>query len=99
MLDKLLNFDRDRTELDEMLALYGFGKTLLATYAEFELEAPERITNNLETIAEEIRAQAKDNLMKAERELVREIEGLKSAEEKRTEKSERLARIRAKLGK
>ena len=99
MLEKLLNFDRERAELDEMLALHAFGKTLVASYAEFELEAPERVLLNVETIGEEIRARAKDNLQKVERELIRELEGLKTKEEKKGETEARLARVRAKLGK
>ena len=48
---------------------------------------------------EEIRARAKDNLQKVERELIRELEGLKTKEEKKGETEARLARVRAKLGK
>jgi hypothetical protein len=99
MLEKLLNFDRDRTELDEMIALHAFGKTLLATYAEFELEVPDRLGENMTAIGNEIRARARDNYEKAERELMRELEGLKTKEEKKSETEARLARVRQKLGK
>lgn len=99
MLEDLMNFDRDATDLDDMVSLFAFGKSLLKTYEELELEAPEKIRDNMGVIENEIRAKSRDNLERAEREIARELEGLKTKEEKKNELLERQARVRAKLGK
>ncbi len=62
MLEQLKNFDEDRYNLDEMVALLSFAKDLNVTYADQGLEPPSWLKENTRSLERVIQAARRDDL-------------------------------------
>lgn len=98
MLTKLRTFNVDGLEVDEAVALYAFGKTLGQTYAEFGLEPPEWVGEQLEVLRREIKDRQRDALIKDLKDTKARREGLRTVDEKRAELDAKIARLEAAIG-
>lgn len=98
MLDALRKFNKDNADLDEMMSLSAFGKTLQAEYLTHAVPVPDWLTSTMTTLGHEISSKTKDQLEKRRRELLAQQSGLETAEVKRTRIAKELAEIDAKLG-
>lgn len=98
MFDELRKFDKDNADLDKMMALSAFGKSLQAEYLTHAVPVPDWLTTTMTTLGHEITSKTKDQLEKRKRELLAQRSGLETAEEKRNRIAKELAEIDAKLG-
>lgn len=98
IVDSLRKFNKETTDLDEMIALEAIGKVVVAGYPTHSIAPPEWLTSTLTTLNHEITGKTKDQLEKRKRELIAQRSGLESAEEKRQRIAKEIAEIDAKLG-
>jgi len=94
---KKLNLDAV-IEMEEAIALSAYARTLEAEYAELDMLAPEWISKASETLREEIARRSHAADMAELKRLQGEIDGYKTASEKRAEAQNRLAAMQKKLG-
>lgn len=98
MLEQLRRFDAEKSNLEEMLALSAFAKTLSGEYSSRQLSIPEWLTGTQKSLNHEIMGKVRDQLEKRKRELLSQASGLESAEEKRKRIASELEAIDAQLG-
>lgn len=98
MLKELRNFDADRTDLDEMVALSTFGRSMKVEYERLAMPIPEWIEDRTRTLDSEIRSQRRDALEKKVKELQSRKDALKTAEQKRQDVDAELEKVKAALG-
>jgi len=99
MLDRVMTFDVESIDIDEMVELLTFGSNCVSTYEANDLEVPARLSENLALLRTEIGRRATDNREKALREIDREIEGMKTKEERKGDLLAQRERLLTKLGK
>lgn len=93
MLKQLRDFHPENTDVDEMVALSAFGRTIAAEYAAISVDAPEWLESQRKVIGREINSRLSDLREKRKREIKARLATLKTAEERRTELSAELARL------
>lgn len=98
VLDRIRNFNSERSDLDEMVELLVIGEEILGGYEKNSLEAPEWLKDNVGVLRKEIAARRRDNLERALKLAEGRLETLKSAEEKRQDTAAEITRLRAALG-
>jgi DNA repair ATPase RecN len=91
------NFSADRMDLDELVALSAFGKSLRAEYEALQLEEPEFVAVQINTLKREIRSRVADKLEARKRELANRIDSLKTPKEKKAELEAELAKLEKQL--
>ena len=84
MLTDFKNFDHNRLDIDQMVALAAFGKQLRQEYEAHNLEEPEWLDRQLKTLRREITSRNQDRLEKLLREKKLKVEGLKTPAERKT---------------
>lgn len=95
MLAQLRNFTVDRLDMDDMIALAAFGKSLRSEYQNREIAVPTWITDALSTLDREILVRRRDELEKRRREINAQLATTETLAEKR----ERLTREKEELEK
>ena len=85
MLSQFKNFDANRLDLDELIALAAYGRQLREEYEAQSLDEPEFIDIQLKSLRREIHSRNADKLEKTLREKRSRLEALKSPTEKRAE--------------
>lgn len=98
MFNKLKAYNPDSIELEEVVALAAFGRSLKSEFAHYGLESPIWLDDKLIAIGNEIRAKSRDELERSLKATNLELEGLKSREERREDLKARQASLKAKLG-
>ena len=98
MLEQLRNFNLDRIDLDEMVALFAFGENLKVVYGNLLLEVPEWVTDNVATLQKEIHSRRRDSLEKELKKAQASLESLKTADEKRQDIRAKIERLQTALG-
>jgi len=98
MLEQLRKFNKDNSNLEDMMALSAFGKSIQSEYVSRNIPAPEWLTGVLSTLGHEITSKTRDQLEKRKRELQAQAAGLESAETKRARIARELAEIDSQLG-
>ena len=91
------NFSADRMDLDELVALSAFGKSLRAEYEALQLEEPEFVGVQINTLKREIRSRVADKLEARKRELANRIDSLKTPKEKKAELEAELQKLEKQL--
>ena len=91
------NFSADRMDLDELVALSAFGKSLRAEYEALQLEEPEFVAVQINTLKREIRSRVADKLEARKRELANRIDSLKTPKEKKAELEAELQKLEKQL--
>jgi hypothetical protein len=99
LASKLKNIDIDRINLEEAVELYALGAIVQKTYEDMMLETPSYITDGMKVLQREIDARRRDNLEMELRKTNMEMEGLRTAAEKKQDLAARKARLEAALGK
>lgn len=85
------------SDLDEIVMGLSGAKALRASYGEVGIPVPDWIKDACEVLDREVRRRTDDELKRQEKELVKELDALKSREEKRAEKEQKLAALRERL--
>lgn len=91
------NFSADRMDLDELVALSAFGKSLRAEYEALQLEEPDFVGVQINTLKREIRSRVADKLEARKRELANRIDSLKTPKEKKAELEAELQKLEKQL--
>lgn len=98
MLGTLKNLQIDRIDIDEAIALFGFGKTLSTLYGEFSLPVPEWLDDRLGALKKEIVERRRDYLENRLKEAKARRSALRTAEEKRADVDNEIAELTKALG-
>ena|SRR5215813_9540589 len=85
VLDQLRNFSADRLDIDELVALAAFGRTLRSEYETHQLEEPEWLDVQLKSLRREIHTRNADKLEARRREIGARLESLKTPAQKKAE--------------
>lgn len=99
MFKELKGLALERLDVDEMVALWAFGSTMIKAYVDHAMENPEWLEVNMAELEKEIRARSRDNLERALKETNAQLDALRTAQEKREDLKLRQERLKAKLGK
>ena len=94
-LQSFKTFNADRMDVDELVALLAFGKTLRTEYEALQLEEPEFVDTQLKSLRREINARNADKIAARKRELTARIDSLKTPAQKKKELEDELARLEA----
>ena len=94
---KTLNLDRV-LDMDEAVAISADVRVLEAEYGELEIPVPEWLVKSADVLREEIARRTKAAKLAELKRLEGEIEGYKSATEKRNEAARKLAALQSELG-
>lgn len=93
MLKDLKNFDAERADVDDMIELSAFARTIYSEYCALAIEPPEWLETQTKAVRREVNNRLADLRAKRVREIKARLSTLKTAEEKRTELTEELARL------
>lgn len=85
MLADLKSFNKDRLDLDEMVALAAFGRMLRAEYEAQKVEEPEFLDVQLKTLRREIASKMDDKRETRRRQIKTQLQSLKTPAERRAE--------------
>jgi ATP-dependent Lon protease len=81
----LKSFNKDRLDLDEMVALAAFGRMLRAEYEAQKVEEPEFLDVQLKTLRREIASKMDDKRETRRRQIKTQLQSLKTPAERRAE--------------
>jgi hypothetical protein len=95
MLERLKNLDLERMDVDEMVAMSAFAKSLASEYSALALDQPEWLDTKSTELKREIGTRLADLRDKRIRELKARLNTLKSTEEKKSDLTAELARLEA----
>jgi hypothetical protein len=93
-LAQFKTFKAEQMDLDELVALTAFGRSLRSEYEALQLEEPAFVDVQLKSLRREITARNADKLSATKRELEARIDSLKSPAQKKKELEEKLAKIK-----
>lgn len=93
MLERLKNFDVERADVEELVALSAFARQLTEEYKLQLIASPEWLEIRTAELKREIGTRQADIRAKRVREIKAKLNGLKTAEEKRTELAAELAAL------
>ena len=91
------SFTADRMDIDELVALMAFGKSLRAEYEALQMEEPAFVDLQLKSLRREITSRFADKLEARKRELASRIDSLKTPAQKKSELEKELANVEAQL--
>lgn len=87
------NYNTTRADLDDLVAMAAFGRSLRAEYEAHQLDEPEFIGAKLKSLRAEIADRNADKVAARKRELAARIDSLKSPREKKAELLKELAEL------
>lgn len=93
MLDQLKNFNADRMDVEELVALHMFGKQFRVALEEQSVPVPVYVDDNLRALKHEIDNRMADRKAARIRELKQQRAGLATAQEKRDAIEKELAAL------
>lgn len=93
MLDQLKNFSDNSLDLDELVALAAFGRQLRAEFEAQRVSEPEYVAMQLNAVRREIEAKMADRREARKREIKSQLQGLKTAGERRAELEKELVEL------
>lgn len=98
MLNQFKNFsDSNRAEIDELVALAAFGRSLRAEYETHQLDEPDWVDIQLKSIRREIQTRNADRLEARKREINARLESLKTPGQRKSELLKEKAEIEKQL--
>jgi len=95
MLERLKNLDLERLDVDEMVAMLAFAKSLAAEYQAQQAPAPEWVDTRAKELKREINTRLADMKEKRKKEIKAKLQSLKSAQERREELTKELEQLEA----
>lgn len=97
MLTEFRNFNVDRCDIHELVALAAFGKALRAEYEAHNIDEPDWVDAQLKSLNREIRVRNADRLETERRQIQAKLDSLKTPEQKRRELQKRKQEIESEL--
>lgn len=95
MLKELKTFSASNADVEEMIELSAFGRSISAEYAALGIEAPKWIEEKQTEVRRELNARLADAREKRKREIRAALTTLRTAEEKRADLAKELAQLEA----
>jgi|ERR1051326_5101255 signal transduction histidine kinase len=96
--ETLKRLDLDRLAMEDLVEHAAHARKLTVEYGEHSIPVPEWLRDVTTALTREIRAKSRDLLELRKRELLKQAQGLESAEEKRQRIARELSEIDGKLG-
>jgi|SRR5208337_424196 len=93
MLHEFQNFNKERLDMAQLVALAAFGRQLRAEYETHQLEEPEWLDVQIKTLRREIVSRNADSIDARRREIRSRLDSLKTPTEKREELQKELAAL------
>lgn len=97
LLNEFKNFQVDRMDTDDLVALVAFGHQLRDQYEKFGLEVPDFVTDNLKTLTREIKMKTAQTLEARRKSLLAQKEALKTTAERKRDIETELKEVEAQL--
>lgn len=97
MLNDLKKFDPDRAQMDELVALSAFAKSLRAEYTALNQEIPEWLDDKTRVLLREILSRGRDALEKRLKDARAQAAQLMTPAEKRAQLSKEIAELEKQL--
>lgn len=97
MLHEFRNFNADRMDIHELVALAAFGKQIRAEYEAHNLEEPDWVDTQLKSLRREIHARNADRLEAELKQKKQKLDNLKTPEQKRTELKREIKELESQL--
>ncbi len=94
-LQNFKNFTADRLGLEDLVALSAYGRALRAEYEALQVEEPEFISVQLNSLKREIHSREADSREARKRNIKAQLESLKTAAERKNELKKQLAELEA----
>lgn len=85
MLSQFRNFQADRMDIDELVALAAYGRALRDEYEKHNLDEPEFVDAQLKSLRREITARNADRLESRRKEINSRLESLKTPTQRKSE--------------
>jgi phosphoenolpyruvate synthase/pyruvate phosphate dikinase len=85
MLAQFKNFQADRMDIDELVALAAYGRSLRDEYEKHNLDEPEFVDAQLKSLRREISARNADKLESRRKEINARLETLKTPTQRKSE--------------
>jgi hypothetical protein len=96
-LQQLRNFQADRMDLDELVALAAFGRQLRAEYEAHQLDEPDWVDIQIKSLRREIHSRNADRLEARRKEIGARLESLKTPTEKKAALTKELRELEKQL--
>jgi len=93
MLSEFRTFNKDRMDLDELVALAAFGRSLREEYAAQKVDEPDFVNIQLKTINREIQDRVSDLRETRKKQIKAKLQNLKTPQERRAELEAELAEL------
>jgi hypothetical protein len=97
MLSDLKNFNADRMDIPELVALSSFARALQAEFQSLGVEIPEWVDENSKSLAREIKSRNADRIASKLKAAKARLETLKTPDEKRTALAAEIAELEKQL--
>jgi hypothetical protein len=97
MLEQLRQVNVDRLELDGLVSLSAFAKSLTDEYKRLKIDPPEWVGHSVETLNVEIKSRIRADLIRHQRQARQQLELLKTPTEKKTALRKEIEAIEAQL--
>ncbi len=95
MLSDFQNFNKDRLNLDDMVALAAFGRILRAEYEAQKVDEPEFVDTQLKLLRREIASKVDDKRQARRKQIEAQLQSLKTPAERRAELEQEKAELDA----
>ena len=90
-------FSADKMDVEELVALSAFGRSLKAEFEELNLEVPEFVDLQLKSLRREVRGRMADRLESEKRRIKAQLDGLKTTAERKAELRKQLDSVENQL--
>jgi len=97
MLSDLKNFNAERMDLSELVALSAFARELQAEFKELGVEAPEWVDENTKSLMREIKSRNADRIASKLKSAKARFETLKTVDERRNALAAEIADLEKQL--
>lgn len=97
MLHEFQSFKKEGLDMSQLVALSAFGRSLRAEYESFQIEEPEWLGVQLNTLRREVHSRNADSIEARRREIRSRLDSLKTPAEKREELQKELAELDEKV--
>ena len=98
MLEQFKTFNKDRLDLDEMVALAAYGRNLRDEYERQRVDEPEWVGHQLKVLRHEIAAKVADKIEARKNQLKSQLKSLRTPAERREDLEKELAALEAPVG-
>jgi len=95
VLSDFQNFNKDRLNLDDMVALAAFGRILRAEYEAQKVDEPEFVDTQLKLLRREIASKVDDKRQARRKQIEAQLQSLKTPAERRAELEQEKAELDA----